>query len=49
MAITPKKGVVIDDRDAMIIMTVIVSVIVLIMTLIVPVIMLIEHIFTNID
>ena len=49
MAITPKKGRVIDDRDAMIVVNVIVPVIVLIVTLIVPVIVLIEHLFMNID
>ena len=49
MAITLKKGRVIDDRDAMIIVNVIVPVIVLMVTLIVPVIVLIEHFFTNID
>ena len=49
MAITPKKGRVIYDRDAMIVVNVIVPVIVLIVTLIVPVIVLIEHLFMNID
>ena len=49
MAITPKKGRVIDDRDAMIVVNVIVPVIVLIVTLIVPVNVLIKHLFTKID
>ena len=50
MVITPKKGRVIDDCDAMIIVIIIVTIIVtIIVVLIVPIIVVIEHLFTNID